>query len=413
MLSPRTIEIIQSVAPAVAANSETLTRRFYQRMFEENPEVLAYFNPAHQHSGGQQRALAGAIVAYFSHIDNPSVLGPAIELIAQKHCSLGIQPEHYPIVGKHLLAAVKDIFADAATDEVVGAIAEAYGFLAEVCIDREAEIYKQQRETPGGWNGYRQFRVDRKVRESEIVTSLYLKPADGGALPLFEAGQYLTVRVDHPTTPTSPRNYSLSDQPGAGHYRISVKRESSLVEGGPGGLISNYLHDVVQEGDLLEIGPPCGEFTIRPEDAGRPIVFLAGGIGVTPLVSMAKSLARQDRAEPLLFVQAARNCQVQAFASELEALQKRSSNFDLHVVYDEPASEDLAAGRCRTAGRIDEEFLRNHTPYQSAAYYFCGPPSFMRCIYASLKNLGVADDRLHFEFFGPRQEIVQAETVAA
>lgn len=413
MLSPRTIEIIQSVAPAVAANSETLTRRFYQRMFEENPEVLAYFNPAHQHSGGQQRALAGAIVAYFSHIDNPQVLGPAIELIAQKHCSLGIQPEHYPIVGKHLLAAVKDIFADAATDEVIGAIAEAYGFLAEVCINREAEIYRQQRETPGGWNGYRQFRVERKVPESEIVTSLYLKPADGGELPTFQAGQYLTVRIEHPTTPTSPRNYSLSDEPGVGHYRISVKRESSLVEGGPGGLISNYLHDVVQPGNLLEIGPPCGEFTVRPEDANQPIVFLAGGIGVTPLLSMAKSLVRRGHAGPVLFVQAARNCRVQAFAKELEALQKQAPNFETHVVYDEPAGDDLAAGRCRTTGRIDEEFLKTHTPYASAAYYFCGPPSFMRCLYASLKNLGVSDDRLHFEFFGPRQEIAQPEAAVA
>lgn len=405
MLSPRTIEIVQTVAPAVAANSETLTRRFYQRMFEENPEVLAYFNPAHQHSGGQQKALAGAIVAYFSHIDNPSVLGPAIELIAQKHCSLGIQPEHYPIVGKHLLAAVKDVFGEAATDEVVGAIAEAYGFLAEVCINREAEIYKEQRETPGGWNGYRQFRVERKVPESEIVTSLYLKPADGGELLTFQAGQYLTVRVEHPTTPTSPRNYSLSDEPDAGHYRISVKREPSLVEGGPGGLISNYLHDAVQPGDLLEIGPPCGEFTVRQQDAAKPIVFLAGGIGVTPLLSMAKALVRRGHAGPILFVQAARNCRVQAFAKELEALSKQAPNFETHVVYEEPAGDDLASGRCRTAGRVDEEFLKTHTDYQSATYYFCGPPAFMRCLYASLKNLDVVDDRIHFEFFGPRQEI--------
>ncbi|HEV7280856.1 MAG TPA: NO-inducible flavohemoprotein [Pirellulaceae bacterium] len=420
MISPRTIEIIQSVAPAVAANAETLTRKFYQRMFEENPEVLAYFNPAHQHSGGQQRALAGAIVAYFSHIDNPQVLGPAIEIIAQKHCSLGIQPEHYPIVGKHLLAAVKDLFGDAATDEVVGAIAEAYGFLAKVCIDREAEIYKQQREAPGGWNGYRKFRVDRKVRESEVVTSLYLKPADGGQLPTFQAGQYLTVRVDHPATPTSPRNYSLSDEPGVGHYRISVKRESRLAETAPDGLISNYLHDVVQPGDTLEIGPPCGEFFLQPEhvgaaspDGGRPVVFLAGGIGITPLLSMAKSLVRQGHTAPVLFVQAARNCRVQAFGSELEALQKQAPNFETHVVYDEPTDDDLTQGRCRSGGRIDEEFLKTHTPYETAAYYFCGPPSFMRCIYASLKNLGVDDDRIRFEFFGPRQEIASPPAEAA
>src|SRR5690606_36660075 len=102
MLSNQTIAIVKQITPAVAANAETITRRFYERMFADNPETKAYFNQAHQHSGGQQRALAGAICAYFTHIEDLDALGPAVELIAQKHCSLGIQPEHYPIVGKHL-----------------------------------------------------------------------------------------------------------------------------------------------------------------------------------------------------------------------------------------------------------------------------------------------------------------------
>jgi nitric oxide dioxygenase len=185
MLSEKTIQIIKEITPVVAANAETVTRNFYDRMFKSNPEVQAYFNQAHQHSGGQQRALAGAICAYFSHIDNLAALGPAVELIAQKHCSLGIQPEHYPIVGKHLLDAIKEVMGDAATDEIIAAVSEAYGLLAEVCINREAAIYNQQQAAPGGWNGYRKFVVEKKVPESEIITSFYLTPADGGALPSF------------------------------------------------------------------------------------------------------------------------------------------------------------------------------------------------------------------------------------
>src|SRR6476661_961358 len=92
MLSEKTVAIVKAITPLVAANAETITRRFYQRMFEGNPEVKAFFNQAHQHTGGQQKALAGAISAYFSHIDNPAVLMPAIELIGLKHCSLRIQP---------------------------------------------------------------------------------------------------------------------------------------------------------------------------------------------------------------------------------------------------------------------------------------------------------------------------------
>src|SRR5687767_1094595 len=128
MLTERTIQIVKATAPAVAQHAEAITRRFYTLMFQGNPETKAFFNPAHQHTGGQQRALAGAICAYAANIDNLGVLGEAVELIAQKHCSLGVQPEHYPIVGKHLLVAIKDVLGDAATDEVIAAWGEAYGF---------------------------------------------------------------------------------------------------------------------------------------------------------------------------------------------------------------------------------------------------------------------------------------------
>src|SRR5690606_234908 len=145
-----------------------------------------------------------------------------------------------------------DVLGEAATDEIIDAWAEAYGFLAKIFIDRERAIYRQQAEAEGGWNGYRPFVVTRKVPECEVVTSFYLQPEDGGPVCDFKPGQYLTVRVDHPQVPTSPRNYSLSDRPGRGHYRISVKREEAPAPGAPAGLISNYLHDRVREGDRIE-----------------------------------------------------------------------------------------------------------------------------------------------------------------
>src|SRR5690606_26380971 len=120
-------------------------------------EVKEFFNQAHQKAGRQQQALAGSICAYAASIDNLAVLGPAVELIAQKHCSLIIKPEHYPIVGKHLLVAITDVLGDAVTDEVRDAWAEAYGFLANILIEREATLYRAQAEQPGGWSGYRPF----------------------------------------------------------------------------------------------------------------------------------------------------------------------------------------------------------------------------------------------------------------
>jgi len=406
MLSDKTIQIIKEITPAVAANAETITRRFYQRMFQENPEVQAFFNQAHQHSGGQQRALAGAICAYFANIDNLEVLLPAVELIAQKHCSLGIQPDHYPIVGKHLLAAIKDVMGDAATDEIIAAVAEAYGVLADVCINREAEIYNAQKSQPGGWNGYRKFVVDRKTAESEIVTSFYLKPADGQPLPDYLPGQYITVQIDHPETPTSPRNYSLSDRPGAGHFRISVKREPRLADNAPDGLISNYLHDSVEAGDTLNIGPPCGEFTLDPASAnGRPVVLLAGGIGVTPLLAMAKSLKQANVQTPVFFLQAAKNSSVHALAEEVRQLATGADNFRTRILYDEPLADDVETGRCDDVGFFTTSLLQAWAPVADAEYYLCGPPAFMASVLAGLRQLEVPEDRVRHEFFGPKKSL--------
>ena len=417
MLSAETIKIIKSITPAVAANAETITRKpsrgnhhaetitrnFYERMFREDPKIRSFFNQAHQHSGGQQNALAGAICAYFTHIDNLDAIRPAVELIAQKHCSLGVKAEHYPIIGKHLLRAIKDVMGDAADQKVMDAVAEAYQFLAHVCIGREQTVYDEQKAAKGGWNGFLSFVVERKVSESDVVTSFYLRPLDDRPLPTFKPGQYVTVSIEHPTTPTSPRNYSLSDRPETGHYRISVKRETATSDGAPDGLISTYLHDAVQENDCLQIGPPCGSFTIDSVEDGHPIVMLAGGIGVTPLLSMAKTLVHQDVKSSLHFVHAVRNSSVHAFGKEVRALQVERDNVQTHIFYDQPLSNDVAQGRCDLAGVIDVDWLRKNTPYARADFYFCGPAPFMQSVSASLQELGVDAERIHFEFFGPLQ----------
>lgn len=405
MLRQDTIQVVKATASAVAIHAESITRRFYDLMFLENPEVLAYFNPAHQRSGAQQRALAGAICAYAANIENLSALGPAIEVIAHKHCSLGIQPEHYPIVGKHLLVAIREVLGEAATDQVIGAWHEAYLFLAEVFIGREAQIYADQASRPGGWNGYRQFTVADKRPESEIVTSFYLRPVDGGPLAEFVPGQYITVKIDHPISPTPPRNYSLSDRPGLPYYRISVKRESGSTPR-TAGLVSNYLHDHVHTGDHLEVGPACGEFTLDPAHiTARSIVFLAGGIGITPLLSMLKSLVHHQVSTPIYFIQAARNSRVHALADEVRGMAAEYPDLHIHFCYDEPLEGDLRERRCDSTGTINAERLRELIPNNYGEFYVCGPQPFMSGLYRELGDWGVDPARIHLEFFGPRQDL--------
>jgi nitric oxide dioxygenase len=290
---------------------------------------------------------------------------------------------------------------------VIAAWGEAYGLLAQVFVGREEEIYQAQEKAPGGWRGYRQFVVRRKSPESECITSFYLSPADGGPLADFKPGQYITVRLDHPTTPTSPRNYSLSDRPGTGYYRISVKREAGPNASAPAGLISNYLHDHVEEGSVLEVGPPCGEFTLDPNAAnGRPVVLLAGGVGVTPLMSMLNAMAHEKVATPIHVVVAARDSRVHAFRDEIQVAAKKLPNAQIHVRYDSPLANDVSGGHCHSTGLVDASLLQEVLPSNDAEYYFCGPKPFMASLHRSLKAWGVDDSRLHFEFFGPKEELV-------
>jgi nitric oxide dioxygenase len=175
-------------------------------------------------------------------------------------------------------------------------------------------------------------------------------------------------------------------------------------------LISNHLHDAVEEGHHIELGPPCGEFTIDPAAVEKPIVLIAGGIGVTPLLSMAKSLVKENPEAKVHFIQAARNSQVQAFAGELRDLAESGRNVSTKVIFDAPLSGDVEGGKCDTAGFITTDLLRDWTPYSEAEFFFCGPKPFMRNVHTSLQELGVAEDRIRYEFFGPKEDLV-AESV--
>ena len=231
-LSEKTISIVKSTAPVLQEGGEALTRHFYERMFRENPEVSSLFNASNQAGGTQQRALAGAICAFAANVDNLEVLGAAVERIAQKHAGLRILPEHYPIVGSNLLASISEVLSLPDDHEIITAWAEAYGFLADILIGRETQIYRKQESSENGWSGFKNFRIIRKVVESDVIDSFYLAPADDSKVPFYKPGQYITVRVPDSTTGTTMRNYSLSSAHHPDHFRISVKAEPVL-----GGLI--------------------------------------------------------------------------------------------------------------------------------------------------------------------------------
>lgn len=209
-LSQKTVEIVKATVPALEAHGLDITRAMYDRLFR-NAEIRALFNQAHHgETGSQPKALAAAILTYARNIDRLEAMAPAVERIAQKHVGLVILPEHYPYVADALLAAIGDVLGKAATDEVLTAWGEAYWLLADLLIAREAELYDGLAASPGGWTGWRDFVVADKVRESDVITSFLLRPADGGAVIAHKPGQYLTFSLDVPGHGIQKRNYSIS-----------------------------------------------------------------------------------------------------------------------------------------------------------------------------------------------------------
>lgn len=411
MLTAEQTAVIKQTVPVLQAHGETLTRHFYDRMFRENPEVREYFNPAHQRSGSQQRALAGAICAYAENIDNPSALADAVELIAQKHASLGIRAGHYPIVGENLLASIREVLGEAATDDVIDAWAAAYGVLADIFIAREKQIYQAQ-EDAYGWQGFKPFVIARREPASDNIVSLYLEPADAQPLAPHEPGQYVTIRATLPDGERVMRNYSLSNAPGTPYYRISVKRETAPANDAPNGVFSHYLHAHLKAGDRVELSPPCGEFTLAlPTDEDKPLVFIAGGVGVTPLVSMLHAaLEKSAAARPIVFIQGALNGAAHAFAEELRALKATYPNLRAHIRYSAPVEADRQANHHDSEGLIDDELLDTLIGETQATYYFCGPKPMLQHVHRLLQRRAVPEHDVHYEFFGPADSLASATT---
>lgn len=398
MLSQDTKDIIKATAPVLAEQGSTIIRRFYQRLFEAHPELRNLFNMTHQERGEQQQALARAVYAYAANIEQPETLAAVLENIAHKHASLGVRPDQYPIVGEHLLGAIKDVLQEAASEDILQAWAQAYGELADMLIGMERRLREEGASHSGGWNDWRTFVVQEKTPESEVITSFVLAPSDGGTLPDFHPGQYISLAVQVPALGLQQiRQYSLSDMPNGLTYRISVKREDA--PGLPAGQVSCLLHEHIEVGDELKIAPPYGNFHIDVE-ARTPIVLISGGVGLTPMVSMLKT-ALQNPARQVVFVHGARNSRVHAMRDRLRQAEREHDNFKVIVFYNEPLPEDEEGRDYDLAGLVDVKHIRNAILLPDADYYICGPIPFMRMQHDALENLGVPEARIHYEVFGP------------
>ncbi|OAT30742.1 flavohemoprotein [Buttiauxella brennerae ATCC 51605] len=394
MLDAQTIATVKSTIPLLAATGPKLTAHFYDRMFSHNPELKEIFNMSNQRNGDQRKALFNAICAYATNIENLAVLLPAVEKIAQKHTSFQIKPEQYDIVGGHLLATLDEMFSPG--QEVLDAWSKAYGVLAGVFINREAEIYQQNAAKNGGWEGTRAFRIVAKEPQSTLITSFEFESLDGKPVVDYLPGQYLGVWLKPEGFPHQEiRQYSLTRKPDGKRYRIAVKREDL-------GQVSSWLHNHAQVGDELHLAAPAGDF-FMDVSAQTPVTLISAGVGQTPMLAMLDTLAKNDHSAQVNWFHAAEHGDVHAFADEVNHLGEQLPRFERHVWYRTPSASCRAEAKFDSEGLMDLVALESKISAPDMQFYLCGPVSFMRFAAEQLVKVGVEQDRINYECFGPHK----------
>ncbi|WP_299999750.1 NO-inducible flavohemoprotein [uncultured Cedecea sp.] len=404
MLTSKQKELVKATVPVLKESGAALTDYFYKRMLGNNPDLKETFNLGHQRSGAQARALAGAVLAYAENIDDPSVLAPAVELICHKHVSLNIQAPDYAIVGENLLHSISEVLSIPMDDELIVAWGIAYQQLADLFIETEKSLYQQQQATQGSWLGWREFVVERKEQENAEITSFYLVPKDKQALPVYQPGQYITVRVTVPELGIKqPRQYSLSDKPSGKYLRISVKREDAHLEGQDPGYVSSTLHNVINEGDVIEASAPTGNFFLVNQDNNN--VLISAGIGLTPMIAMLNQLISHEKtdktpARQISFIHAARHPDVHAMRKDVDALKEQNPRLYTYTAYESVTQGEVLGKDYQYQGRLDLQQVPEALLPKDADYYLCGPLPFMQLQNAALLARGIPQQQIHSEAFG-------------
>lgn len=403
MLNNEQIKLVKSTIPLLESAGAALTEYFYQRMFKHNPELQHIFNMSNQQSGRQSFALFSAIVAYAKHLDDLENILGMVERIAHKHTSMNIQAQHYEIVGHHLIETLRELAPAQFTAEIEAAWVAAYQVLAGVFIDKEAGLYHQRDNTLGGWKNGRTFKLVEKRIESELVKSFIFEPVDGGPVIGYQPGQYIGIEVEPNKGKGAGeveyreiRQYSLSDKSNGEHYRISVKRE---ILGVPG-IVSNYLHDGLRLADEVTLYAPAGDFFLNK--AETPVVLISAGVGLTPMQAMLETLVAEQAGEhnqpEIHFLHACENSAQHSFKKRLSALAQQNKVNAL-TWYKSETIEQAGIHH----GYMDLASVEEQLPLALGDFYLCGPVGFMQFAKQQLITLGVNNDRIHYEVFGPHE----------
>jgi nitric oxide dioxygenase len=391
LLSASAQAVVAATAPVVAEHAEQITAVFYPKMFAEHPELLRLFNQGNQATGEQSRALAASVVAYAVHLIDPDApsFDHVLRRIAYKHCSLGLRPEQYTIVGRNLMAAVAEVLGDAVTAEVAAAWDEVYWLFAAQLIALEARIYAQANVDPA--SVLRPYRLVRRIEETADVVSFVLEPTDGQPVPETAPGQYVSVFVNLPDGRRQPRQYTVSSTALGTRLQITVRRVRG-VDGAPDGEVSSYLHDQFEVGDVVEVSAPAGDFVVT--DSTSPLLLASAGAGITTVLPIVEHVAKTQPERTVIVAHADRTAQDHALRETVQHVGRLLDDFTSYTWYESVAPDD----RRSREGFMDLSGIDLPADVQ---VFTCGPLPFMRHIRTSLVERGVPADRIRYEVFGP------------
>lgn len=254
------------------------------------------------------------------------------------------------------------------------------------------------------WNGVRKYRIDRKQPEGGGICSFYLKPHDGKEHPPFDPGQYLTFQLKVPGKDKPViRCYSLSDSPlQRDYYRVSIKKVPPPRDRPdlPPGLSSNFFHDQLEEGDILDVKAPSGKF-FMDQTKHTPVVLIGGGVGLTPVLSMVNTITMSGSKRETHFFYGLRNKAEHVMKEHLEQLARDHENIHLHICYSNPDDDAVQGVDYQHPERVSVDLFKRVLPSNNYDFYICGPPPMMESLVKDLGEWGVPDGNVHFEAFGP------------
>ncbi|AVQ32691.1 nitric oxide dioxygenase [Staphylococcus muscae] len=379
MLTQEEKGIILETVPVLKEKGTEITSRFYNRMFSQHPELRNMFNQTNQKKGFQSTALAQSVLAAAMNIEDFTPIVPIVKEIGYKHCALDVREEHYPIVGENLLAAIQDVVGVDENHPIIKTWAKAYGVIADAFISIEKDIYAGM-----AWEGFKPFKIEKIEEVTHNIKAFTVVSSDQD-LSQFVPGQYITVDVESEKLPyRAKRHYSIVDG-GKDFITFGVRRE---VSEGHEGEVSTILHDEFKEGDMINLSAPVGGFQVH--NAEKPQLFLGSGVGVTPLVSMYRHAAQQGANAK--FINVAGSEQDVAFKAELDKITEEAKDAKLHTHLRDQEGYLKAAEL--------KDYLTDDTEV-----YICGGTPFLQSMIQELQELGVDENRIHFETFVPRLSV--------